>query len=76
MAQMGISSLSVEEEFSLLMFLKETLEELKTIDWPSASRVFKITIIIIISIIIASAGIYAVDGFFSSIAQMLFETNV
>lgn len=76
MAQMGTSPLSADEEFSLLMFLRETLDELKTIDWPSPSRVFKITVIIIVIIIVASVAIYAVDGFFSSVAQRLFETNV
>lgn len=74
-SRMG-ASMSSEEEFRLVAFLQSTVEELKNIEWPAPDRVFKITVIILVSIVVASAGIYVVDGFFYSIAQILFETNV
>lgn len=74
-SRMG-ASMSSEEEFQAIAFLKSVAEELKNIEWPPADRVFKITVIILVSIVVASAGIYVVDGFFYSIAQILFETNV
>lgn len=76
MAQMGMSSLSAEEEFRAIVFLREAIEELKTVDWPPLPRVFKIMLIIIISIIFSSFAIYTVDGFFSYMASQLFEINL
>ena len=75
MKQMG-TALTSEEEFKILQFLKEVAEEFKTIEWPSVGRVFKILVIVIISIIVSAVGIYIVDGFFLSVAQYLFETGI
>ncbi len=74
MSRMGLS-MSVQEELNLFNFFKSVLAELSVIEWPPASRVVKITVIILVSIVVASAGIYVVDGFFYSMAQLLFETS-
>ena len=72
--RMGMS-ISTEEEDSILTFLNEVFAELKQIEWPSAARVAKITVIILVSILVAGVGIYIVDGFFYSVAKILFETS-
>ncbi len=74
MKQMG-AALTSDEEFKILQFLKEVYEESKTIEWPSAGRVFKILVIVIVSIIVSAIAIYIVDGFFFSLSQYLFETG-
>jgi len=72
LAQMGVS-LSKEEEFKAVEFLKNVYEEFLTLDWPDFGRVVKITIIVILSIIFSAVAIYFVDGFFLSLSQYLFD---
>lgn len=74
MSRMGVS-MSAKQELDVFNFLKSVAAEMSEIEWPPASRVFKITVIILVSIVIASAVIYVVDGFFYSMAQLLFETS-
>jgi preprotein translocase SecE subunit len=70
------AGLSKEQEESLLQFFKDVVTEFGIIEWPPFSRVIKVTIIVIATMIIASAGIYTVDGFFYNISQKLFEKNL
>lgn len=70
------SGLSAAEELQIVVFLKEVLVEFKQIEWPTASRVIKLTLLVIATILVASAGIYAVDGVLYGLSQRLFETTL
>lgn len=65
-------SLSREEEFNLIQFFREVYDISKSIDWPEPGRVFKILIIVILSIVVSAGGTYLVDGFFYEISQKIF----
>lgn len=67
------TGISAAGEESIVDFLKDVYAEFQIIDWPSVSRVVKITLIVIATMIIASVGIYTVDGFFLSLSQKVFD---
>lgn len=75
LAQMGLS-LSKEDEFKTVEFLKSVFDEFLTVEWPAPGRVVKITVIVILSIIFSAFAIYIVDGFFLSLSQYLFDIPV
>lgn len=63
-------------ELWLIAFLKSVYNEVFLIDFPSLSRVVKLTFVVMLTIVVASAFLYTVDGIFLRLSQILFETNV
>jgi preprotein translocase SecE subunit len=72
---MGIG-MSPEQELNIVQFLKDVYVEFGLVEWPSVGRVLRLTAIVLLTIIIASGGIYVVDSFFYWITQRLFETDI
>lgn len=70
--QMG-PGFSPSEEMNLLAFLKGVLEELKYIEWPPFGRVVRLSVLILITVIVAATALYFIDGFFYRMSQLLFE---
>lgn len=68
----GINSAN---ELRLITFLKNTYKEVYLIDWPSPARVVKLTFLVMLTVAIASAFVYTVDGIFLRLSQMIFEKN-
>jgi len=74
LSSMGVG-LSVKDENFIVQFFRGVVEEYKIVEWPSMERVLKITIIIIVSLIVAIVAIYLIDGFFFRIFQALLESD-
>lgn len=72
LSMMG-ASLSAEDEESIKGFFLGVVAEFKLVEWPSAGRVARLTVLIIATIIIAVVALYFVDGFFYRLAGVLFE---
>mmetsp|Transcript_48939 Transcript_48939/g.76363 ORF Transcript_48939/g.76363 Transcript_48939/m.76363 type:complete len:132 (+) Transcript_48939:2679-3074(+) len=54
-------------------FFFEVIEETKMIEWPTANRLFKQFVIVVISLVISAFLIYSIDGVFASLSKSLFE---
>lgn len=72
LASMGVG-LSAEMEGSVINFLRGVYEEFKIIEWPSAGRVIKVTMFIIVTLAVAIVSLYFIDGFFYRMSQIYFE---
>lgn len=70
--QMG-AGVSPAEEVKLLTFLREVVEELKYIEWPRFGRVVRLSVLILVTVIVAAFALYFIDGFFYRMSQLLFE---
>lgn len=57
-------------------FLVEVADEAQKIEWPKLTRVYKITVVVIASIIFSIVFVYLVDSVFYWMAQRLFETEL
>lgn len=66
------SGMSASEESSVLGFLAGVVEEFKLIEWPSFGRIVRLTVICILTIVIATAALYLVDGFFYRVSKYYF----
>lgn len=66
-------ALSTEDEDSIKSFLAGVAEEVKIVEWPSFSRVLRLTFIILVTLVSAVVALYFVDGFFYRISHVLFD---
>lgn len=73
--QMGVG-LSTAQENAIVTFFLEIAEEFKMIEWPSFGRIIRLSIIVLFTIIVATASLYVVDGFFYRVSQALFQGNL
>lgn len=74
-ASMG-PGLSASEEASIANFLASVAEEFQVIEWPSAARVVRFTLIVLASLSLAVAALYFVDGFFYRMSVVIFGDKV
>ncbi|CAN8066993.1 unnamed protein product [Agarophyton chilense] len=72
---MGVG-LSQKDESSLVGFFRGLVDELKLVEWPSASRVIRLTALIVVTIVGAVVALYFIDGFFYRISHAVFDGNI
>lgn len=70
--QMGVGIPLIDKA---IRFLVEVVEEFKMIEFPSFSRVIRLSIVVLITIVVATLALYVVDGFFYRAARFLFERD-
>lgn len=70
------AALTSDQEESLSEFFKGVLNEIKYVEWPSIERVFRLTIIIFFTIVIACISLYLVDGFLYRVSRILFDGKI
>lgn len=70
------AGISAADENQIASFLKGVGGEFALIEWPSAARVVRLTVIILATLLIAISGLYFVDGFFYRMANILFEGKI
>lgn len=73
--QMG-GGMSVSQENAALKFFAGVYDEFQVIEWPSFGRVIRLTIIVILTIVVATVSLYVVDGFFYRLSQAFFQDNM
>ncbi len=54
---------------SVLTFIKESREELRKVTWPDRDEVTSFTMVVIVSVIIISLFLWAVDTLLGTIVQ-------
>ncbi|MGI9603588.1 MAG: preprotein translocase subunit SecE [Acidimicrobiales bacterium] len=64
-----------EERTSPGQFLKEVRTELRKVAWPSRSETINYSIIVLITITVLTAVIFALDWVFAEFVLSLFDTN-
>lgn len=73
-SQMG-AGMSTDQENAVLSFLNEVYQEFQLVEWPTLGRIVRLTIICLITIVLATAALYIVDGFFYRAAKFLFSED-
>lgn len=71
-AQMGVGIPFID---NALAFLAEVAEEFKLIEFPTFGRVVRLTILVLVTVVLATTALYVVDGFFYRASRFLFEKD-
>ena len=53
----------------MVRFFRETFEELRKVDWPTPSELYRYTIIVIITVIVMAAFIAGIDWVLQQLAE-------
>jgi len=48
-------------ELAVVRFLRETIDELRKVSWPSASELYRYTLVVLVTVIVIAAFIASVD---------------
>ena len=69
------SAVAVEERTSPIQFTREVRSELRKVSWPSRTEVINYSIVVLITVVILTLFIGAIDWVFSTLVLELFETR-
>lgn len=58
---------------NIVVYIRESLEELRQVRWPTQQQAIKLTVIVIGFIIVASAFFGVIDLLFSEIIRLTFR---
>ncbi|MDH4170154.1 MAG: preprotein translocase subunit SecE [Acidimicrobiia bacterium] len=64
-----------EERTSPAQFLKEVRAELRKVAWPSRSETINYSVIVLVTITVLTALVFALDWVFAEFVLSLFDTN-
>jgi preprotein translocase subunit SecE len=53
----------------VVRFFRETFDELRKVDWPTPSELYRYTIIVIVTVIVMAAFIAGIDWALQQLAQ-------
>lgn len=54
-------------------FIKEAVEELKKVTWPTKHELISHTVVVIISVVFCAALIWIIDTFFSGLFRLILQ---
>lgn len=70
--QMGASISFIDRA---LTFLADVAQEFKVIEFPTFGRVVRLTVLVLVTVVLATGTLYVVDGFFYRASRFLFEKD-
>jgi preprotein translocase subunit SecE len=58
-----------EQELGVIRFLRETVDELRKVVWPTPQELYRYTLVVIVTVIVIAAFIGAVDFGLTKLAE-------
>jgi preprotein translocase subunit SecE len=59
----------------MLKFIKESREELRKVVWPGRDEILHSTIVVLVSVVLISVFLYAVDKSFEALFDLLVKSG-
>lgn len=65
-----------EPEVGVLRFLRETVEELRKVVWPTPAELYRYTLVVVVTVVVMAAFIAAVDAALQELGRRFIYASV